>query len=123
LRAQQQLIDDRRLRVRVGAAAEEREVIDGGLVARRGGAEPTPRLDLRPRAGEVEQFLELHILGDAVEQTVDRIDADRGQHLGDVVRAVGDVAVNVTEMLADRKSTRLNSSHVKISYAVFCVRK
>src|SRR5690606_41322896 len=24
------------------------------------------------------------------------------------------------EMLLDRKSTRLNSSHVKISYAVFC---
>src|SRR5690606_39742870 len=31
-----------------------------------------------------------------------------------------------TELLdaeADRKSTRLNSSHVKISYAVFCLKK
>src|SRR5207302_10147291 len=27
------------------------------------------------------------------------------------------------DMLADRKSTRLNSSHVKISYAVFCLKK
>src|SRR5207302_10833944 len=26
-------------------------------------------------------------------------------------------------ILADRKSTRLNSSHVKISYAVFCLKK
>src|SRR5690606_40277994 len=26
-------------------------------------------------------------------------------------------------LLGDRKSTRLNSSHVKISYAVFCLRK
>src|SRR5207249_7053510 len=26
-------------------------------------------------------------------------------------------------MLADRKSTRLNSSHVSISYAVFCLKK
>src|SRR5690606_40586385 len=26
-------------------------------------------------------------------------------------------------MRADRKSTRLNSSHVKISYAVFCLKK
>src|SRR5690606_3252035 len=26
-------------------------------------------------------------------------------------------------VLADRKSTRLNSSHVKISYAVFCMKK
>src|SRR6266511_5656840 len=28
-----------------------------------------------------------------------------------------------TEAKADRKSTRLNSSHVKISYAVFCLHK
>src|SRR6266511_793128 len=27
------------------------------------------------------------------------------------------------ETLLDRKSTRLNSSHVKISYAVFCLKK
>src|SRR5436309_7329073 len=27
------------------------------------------------------------------------------------------------ERRADRKSTRLNSSHVKISYAVFCLKK
>src|SRR5690625_5727054 len=28
-----------------------------------------------------------------------------------------------TTMLVDRKSTRLNSSHVAISYAVFCLKK
>src|SRR3712207_7861895 len=28
-----------------------------------------------------------------------------------------------TEMEADRKSTRLNSSHANISYAVFCLKK
>src|SRR3989442_10097786 len=28
-----------------------------------------------------------------------------------------------TSMQADRKSTRLNSSHVRISYAVFCLKK
>src|SRR3989442_11587395 len=27
------------------------------------------------------------------------------------------------EVLLDRKSTRLNSSHVRISYAVFCLKK
>src|SRR5690625_6835586 len=27
------------------------------------------------------------------------------------------------DLLADRKSTRLNSSHVAISYAVFCLKK
>src|SRR5690606_40761392 len=34
----------------------------------------------------------------------------------------GDTAA-ITEWSADRKSTRLNSSHVKISYAVFCLKK
>src|SRR5207302_6761525 len=29
----------------------------------------------------------------------------------------------LNERLRDRKSTRLNSSHVKISYAVFCLKK
>src|SRR5690625_6317895 len=29
----------------------------------------------------------------------------------------------VQEILIDRKSTRLNSSHVAISYAVFCLKK
>src|SRR5256885_9045106 len=31
--------------------------------------------------------------------------------------------VAVTNRLADRKSTRLNSSHLVISYAVFCLKK
>src|SRR5690625_5609705 len=30
------------------------------------------------------------------------------------------VSVPLRQMVADRKSTRLNSSHVAISYAVFC---
>src|SRR5256885_3375939 len=30
---------------------------------------------------------------------------------------------NLAEQLADRKSTRLNSSHLVISYAVFCLKK
>src|SRR5690606_40930057 len=29
--------------------------------------------------------------------------------------------ITTTDYLGDRKSTRLNSSHVKISYAVFCL--
>src|SRR5690242_19437432 len=31
--------------------------------------------------------------------------------------------VSVAQQLADRKSTRLNSSHMSISYAVFCLKK
>src|SRR5690606_40726728 len=33
------------------------------------------------------------------------------------------VQAQVIDGLEDRKSTRLNSSHVKISYAVFCLKK
>src|SRR5690606_39554865 len=39
---------------------------------------------------------------------------------GEVV-AVNDALTSAPE--TDRKSTRLNSSHVKISYAVFCLKK
>src|SRR3989442_5952320 len=40
-------------------------------------------------------------------------------------RAVGFVATTPTRAAGsrDRKSTRLNSSHVRISYAVFCLEK
>src|SRR5690625_2428082 len=34
-----------------------------------------------------------------------------------------DAIVQVKEAMKDRKSTRLNSSHVAISYAVFCLKK
>src|SRR5690606_41696039 len=36
---------------------------------------------------------------------------------------VDDAAQGDVPLEADRKSTRLNSSHVKISYAVFCLKK
>src|SRR5215475_4067178 len=38
-------------------------------------------------------------------------------------RRAGDEATGDTHADEDRKSTRLNSSHVKISYAVFCLKK
>src|SRR5690606_40460470 len=40
-----------------------------------------------------------------------------------VVDHVDPAAVGEVADLLDRKSTRLNSSHVKISYAVFCLKK
>src|SRR3712207_8835789 len=54
--------------------------------------------------------------------------AGRGAHLGlgvaleraHDVHLLGPAAVEVRE---DRKSTRLNSSHANISYAVFCLKK
>src|SRR3712207_7979658 len=79
-----------------------------------------PRSTLFPyttlfRSGEV---------GADVEQVV----LDPGQHPGDVLvepadgQRVAEVAVQLVDV-GDRKSTRLNSSHANISYAVFCLKK
>src|SRR5438034_4962806 len=38
-------------------------------------------------------------------------------------RGARTVIASLVELLADRKSTRLNSSHTVISYAVFCLKK
>src|SRR2546426_1738674 len=35
----------------------------------------------------------------------------------------GDYVTKLTSAIRDRKSTRLNSSHLVISYAVFCLKK
>src|SRR3989442_6493804 len=45
----------------------------------------------------------------------------RDDALGLVPRQDGDVGFAVAEPREDRKSTRLNSSHVRISYAGFCL--
>src|SRR5256885_6572733 len=37
--------------------------------------------------------------------------------------ADGEIFVRIDENVRDRKSTRLNSSHLVISYAVFCLKK
>src|SRR3712207_7629712 len=48
-------------------------------------------------------------------------------HVGHLALGVGarrhDLPVRLHEGLEDRKSTRLNSSHANISYAVFCLKK
>src|SRR5699024_12638861 len=44
-------------------------------------------------------------------------------HHRDRVRARSDPGGSAAHGLGDRKSTRLNSSHVSISYAVFCLKK
>src|SRR5436190_8028418 len=48
-----------------------------------------------------------------VEDVLDRVHALARRHVGDVQQGRRE----------DRKSTRLNSSHTVISYAVFCLKK
>src|SRR5256885_10006246 len=45
------------------------------------------------------------------------------QRLAEVLLKSRDVGVTVIIVDQDRKSTRLNSSHLVISYAVFCLKK
>src|SRR5438874_5735465 len=48
---------------------------------------------------------------------------DGGQPVGAIATEWARRATNQDEIRGDRKSTRLNSSHVEISYAVFCLKK
>src|SRR5436309_10742654 len=45
------------------------------------------------------------------------------ERAGEKVRLLLDDGTSAEGDVLDRKSTRLNSSHVKISYAVFCLKK
>src|SRR5256885_4039720 len=56
------------------------------------------------------------------------IDLDEHAHPGDAHDSAGcrhflDGFVGLAARVRDRKSTRLNSSHLVISYAVFCLKK
>src|SRR6266487_5739487 len=75
--------------------------IEGRLRARIGGGEGRPRHPERGPEG--------------------RIRAGRGQERQDVSREHKGVVMAFDRR--DRKSTRLNSSHPSISYAVFCLKK
>src|SRR5256885_9832714 len=75
------------------------------------------RSELVERVDAAEQLDLLHLAGgsmDAAGEVAPRLEALR--HAENVV-ALGAVE------LEDRKSTRLNSSHLVISYAVFCLKK
>src|SRR5690242_21628880 len=41
----------------------------------------------------------------------------------DLLTLINDILERCSSMRRDRKSTRLNSSHMSISYAVFCLKK
>src|SRR5690606_40269280 len=61
-------------------------------------------------AGEVSSDAQVDVAG-IVRRTIHHIGYDRAEY--------GLDGANCGVLVADRKSTRLNSSHVKISYAVF----
>src|SRR5699024_12014331 len=52
-----------------------------------------------------------------------RVQRRHGRSLMNSFHAVWSVGAILGGSMSDRKSTRLNSSHVSISYAVFCLKK
>src|SRR5258708_26897972 len=61
-------------------------------------------------------------LQDAVRRG-NRLSVRPGESLARRAQSVRHVSGFAVEQIADRKSTRLNSSHQIISYAVFCLKK
>src|SRR3712207_8489653 len=60
------------------------------------------------------------------QEFVERVAAKSGLQRREAAKAVDAFLDSITEALKsgeDRKSTRLNSSHANISYAVFCLKK
>src|SRR5256884_6718298 len=47
----------------------------------------------------------------------------KGRSIADILNMTVEEALEFFEHIPDRKSTRLNSSHGYISYAVFCLKK
>src|SRR3712207_7842443 len=80
---------------------------------------PLPQPDPLPLPHHAAEAAERDRLGVAV--LVDVVAGHLARARPD--RRVGVVAVLRTGRAVDRKSTRLNSSHANISYAVFCLKK
>src|SRR5690554_7707584 len=86
-----------------------------------------------PRRKVFALFADHHRFGKMIGAPVKRIkDSDQADPNGiGSVRKIGIGSLSLQETvlvfepdsLIDRKSTRLNSSHVRISYAVFCLKK
>src|SRR3989442_4141352 len=77
-------------------------------------------LELAYAAAQHDDNVGIMVFADGVQQFVAPQRGHRG--LKQVLDVLAGVAPKLVEHL-DRKSTRLNSSHVRISYAVFCLTK
>src|SRR2546422_2177612 len=63
------------------------------------------------------------VLRIAFDEALEGPARQRGQAVGQRALADQPQAIGLVEGVRDRKSTRLNSSHGYISYAVFCLKK
>src|SRR5262245_63066701 len=99
--------------------------VDKGKVEVGRQSAPLCELELGLKRGETAELFKLaRVLAEEVPvQLAVKSEAERGYALvaGEEPQAVKAAPVALTP--EDRKSTRLNSSHLGISYAVFCLKK
>src|SRR5690625_5451693 len=97
---------------------------------------PEPRMLLikpyeQSMMGEIENAIRNSDLGvnptndgQVLRVTIPQLTEERRRDLVKVAKSKGeDGKIAIRNIRRDRKSTRLNSSHVAISYAVFCLKK
>src|SRR5690554_7065825 len=120
----------------VGLATIVLAAIFGGKLAASILPEINRFMEISPSFARVLSFLiafgliavVISIIGRLIEKFIDLVSLSFLNRLLGCVIALGTIMVilsivlNLVLML-DRKSTRLNSSHVRISYAVFCLKK
>src|SRR3712207_7227183 len=86
-----------------------------------------PRSTLFPYTTLFRSHFAPRVVTESQRAAVEEVDAGDGAGLVYVTTSFGareEVCVGSRErVLEDRKSTRLNSSHANISYAVFCLKK
>src|SRR2546430_9446006 len=103
------------------------------LAAQAGWEPPRPPCELVPANSKIDKGIQAlrgaqlaqaqKALSEAIVQDNQGTNPAAWYYLGRYYVAVGDAAGADTALARDRKSTRLNSSHSQISYAVFCLKK
>src|SRR5690606_40988849 len=87
---------------------------------------PPPRSTLFPYTTLFRSFKLLNLSLDILEKYPSQISGGQVQRVVIAIAISRDIKLLLLDeptTALDRKSTRLNSSHVKISYAVFCLKK
>src|SRR5438309_5306481 len=89
-----------------------------------GAEDKTPDATLRLSGGSVAAGVGVHWGGGTLNYKGKEYPIDvKGLSVGDVGVTKVEASGKVYNLSKDRKSTRLNSSHSSISYAVFCLKK
>src|SRR5699024_8505794 len=106
----------------IGLAACERFLEEGAKVVladfnEQEGMKQTEKLRAK---GYDPYFISVDV---ANKKSVDRLIKETTLQYGKIDILINNAGITDDATLQDRKSTRLNSSHVSISYAVFCLKK